>query len=122
MKKRVTFGAKDKRRDQRRPVSIEGSIGGVRVDLLDVSFAGVGGGTMALGDAAGLDLQEGQDTTLEFTGPDGQHVRLSVKIQRIDHDTGKFGAAFTELSDKDFDVIEKLMFPHRANAPAKAKA
>ena len=118
MKQRVTFGFKDNRRNQRRPVSIEGSIGGVRVDLVDLSLTGVGGGTIALGDAAGLDIHESQNTTLNFTGTDGQPVALRVKIERIDQAAGAFAATFDELSDKDFDAIEKLMFPRRGGAKA----
>jgi hypothetical protein len=111
---RVTFGAKEQRRDQRRPISIEGSIGGVRVDLVDLSFTGIRGGMLSLGDAAGLDLQEGEGTVLEFTAPNGERVALPVTIQRIDDQDGAFGAVFSELSSEDFDAIEKLMFPRRA--------
>ena len=116
MKQRVSFGIKEQRRDQRRPVSIPGSIGGVRVDLIDVSVTGIGGGTLALANAAGLNFQEGQDTTLEFTAPDGRQVTLPVRIRRIDNAAGDFGAVFTKLSDRDFDAIEKLMFPRRGIA------
>lgn len=108
---RVTLGAKEQRRDQRRPISIEGSIGGVRVDLVDLSFTGIRGGTLSLGDAARQSFQEGQNTTLEFAGMDGDTVSLPVTIQRIDDST--FGAVFSELSSEDFDAIEKLMFPRR---------
>ncbi len=119
MKQRVSFGAKERRRDQRRPISIEGSIDGVRVDLFDLSFAGVGGCTIVLGKSAGLNIREGQDATLAFTDPDGRQVTLSVKIQRIDHAAGEFGATFLNLSDRDFDAVEKLMFPRRGNAKAQ---
>ena len=118
MSQRFTYLSKEQRRDQRRPVSIEGAIGGVRVDLVDLSLTGVGGGTIALSGAAGLELREGQDTTLEFTDRDGQPVALRVKIQRIDHAAGAFAAALDELSDSDFDAIEKLMFPRRGAAQA----
>ncbi len=118
MTQKYSYGTHEQRRDQRRPVSIEGSIGGVPVDLVDLSVTGVGGGTIALGDAAGLDIREGQHTTLNFTGPDGQPVALRVKIERIDHAAGEFAAAFDELSDGDFAAIEKLMFPRRGAARA----
>ena len=118
MRQRVSFGAKERRRDQRRSVSVDGSIGGVRVGLIDLSLTGVGCGTVALEAAAGLELEVGQDTTLECTGPNGRQVTLSVRIQRIDAAAGEIGATFAELSDEDFDVIEKLMFPRRANAKA----
>ncbi len=116
MAQRVTYATHEQRRDQRRPVSIEGSIGGVRVDLVDLSVTGVGGGTIALGDADGLEFHEGQDTTLEFIGLDSQPIALHVKIERINHAAGEFGAAFAELSDHDFDAIERLMFPRRGAA------
>jgi hypothetical protein len=109
---RVTLGAKEQRRDQRRPISIEGSIGGVRVDLVDLSVTGIRGGTLSLGDATGQSFQEGQNTTLEFTAMNGDTVSLPVTIQRIDDNA--FGAVFSELSSEDFDAIEKLMFPRRA--------
>ena len=118
MSQRVSFGIKEKRRDQRRPVSIKASIGGVGVDLIDLSLTGVGGGTIALGSADGLDLKGGQISTLMFTGANGQLVTLPVTIQRIDDAGGEFGALFTELSDADFDAIEKLMFPRRGGAKA----
>ena len=118
MTQRVTYATNEQRRDQRRPVSIEGSIGGVRVDLVDLSVTGVGGGTIALGNTDNIELRAGQHTALEFTGPDGQPVALRVKIERIDHAAGEFGAVFDELSDHDFDAIEKLMFPRRGAARA----
>ena len=114
MRQRVTFGFKDKRRDQRRPVSIEGSIGGARVDLVDLSFTGIGGGAMELHNAANdLRIEEGEQTRLEITGAGGQKVSLQVTIQRIDRETGMFGATFRALSSAQFDAIEKLMFPRR---------
>ncbi len=116
MSQRVTIGVKEQRRDQRRPISIEGTIGGVRVELVDLSFTGIRGGTLSLGEAAGVDLQEGQSTTLDFTGSRGEEVSLPVTIQRIDNEAGAFGAVFSELSDEDFDAIEKLMFPRRGRA------
>ncbi len=119
MKQRVSFGAKEKRRDQRRAISIEGSIDGVRVDLIDLSVTGLGGRTIALRNSASLYIHEGRYATLEFTSPDGQQVALSVKIQRIDHAAGEFGATFLNLSDRDFDAVEKLMFPRRGNAKAQ---
>lgn len=120
MKRRVTFGTKDQRRDQRRPVSVEGRIDGIRVALLDLSVTGVGGGMIALGDAANLDICEGQSKTLQFTGPGpgDETVSLPVTIQRVDGTAGAFGAVFAELSARDFDAIEKLMFPHRAKTNA----
>jgi len=115
---RVTFGTKEQRRDQRRPVSIEGWIGGIRVDLVDLSLTGVGGGTVALADTAGMELQEGESTSLEFTGPSGEPVTLPVTIQRTGNGAGGFAAVFSELSGEDFDAIEKLMFPRRGKARA----
>ncbi len=120
MTHRVSFGTNEQRRDQRRPVSVEGRIDGGRVDLIDLSITGVGGGTIALGDAASLDIREGQNSILELTGANGQPVSLPVEIQRIDGEAGGFGAKFSELSDDDFDAIEKLMFPRRARSAAKA--
>lgn len=113
MKHRVTYAAKEKRRDQRRPVAIEGSIGGVRVGLADLSVAGVGGGTIALQDTPGAPLEANQRTVLEFTAATGRSVRIPVTIERLDHAAGAFGATFAELSDEDFAAIEKLMFPRR---------
>ena len=113
MGQRVTYATKEQRRDQRRPVSIAGSIGGIPVDLVDLSVTGVGGGTIALGNTDDIELRAGQRTALEFAGPDGQTIALGVKIERIDHAAGEFGAVFDELSDQDFDAIEKLMFPRR---------
>ena len=110
---RVSFRQKEQRRDQRRPVSVEGVIGGVHVRLINLSITGVGCVTVALANASGLDLEVGQDTILECTGPDDRKVTLSVTIQRIDTAAGQIGATFAELSDADFDAIEKLMFPRR---------
>ncbi len=118
MKQRVTFGAKDKRRDQRRPVSLAGSIDGTPVKLVDVSFAGVGGGFMELSSAADLTIGEGEVTTLTFKTADGQQVTLKITIQRIDLKSGAFGATFTALSGKQFDAIERLMFPRRGKTTA----
>ena len=54
MRQRVTFGFKDKRRDQRRPVSLAGTIDGVAVTLTDLSFHGIGGCTVEPGDLVKL--------------------------------------------------------------------
>ncbi|NKB48937.1 MAG: hypothetical protein GKS02_06185 [Alphaproteobacteria bacterium] len=113
MKKRTTFDAKEKRRDQRRPVSIDGMIDGVRFDLIDISLSGLGARTVALGQADGLELEEDQEASLTFTAPDNQQVTLAVTIRRIDHEAGEFGATFARISDQEFDAIEKLMFPCR---------
>ena len=113
---RVTFGTKEHRRDQRRPVPIEGRIGGVKVELVDLSLTGVGGGTVSLAGTSGMSLQEGESTSLEFTGPDGQTITLPVTIQRFDDGASGFGAVFSQLSGQDFDAIEKLMFPRRGKA------
>ncbi len=118
MKQRVTFGAKDKRRDQRRPVSLTGSIDGVPVKLVDVSFAGVGGGVLELRNAAELTIGEGELTTLAFTTAEGRQVTMKITIQRIDPKSGAFGATFTALSGRQFDTIERLMFPRRGSAKA----
>ncbi len=118
MTQRVSFAAKERRRDQRRSVSVEASIGGIQVGVIDLSFTGVGCGTVELGNVAGLKIEVGRDTILEFAGPDGRQVALPVTIQRIDDAAGQIGATFVELSDRNFDVIEMLMFPRRGAAKA----
>jgi hypothetical protein len=115
MRKRTSFGSKEHRRDQRRPVSIAGFLDGVRVDLIDLSMSGLGARTVALGQAPGLELEEGQEAKLTFTDPDNREVTLAVTIRRVDHEAGAFGATFTGLSEHGFDVIEKLMFPRRVD-------
>ncbi len=118
MRQRVTFGTKEQRRDQRRPVSIAGSIAGARVDLVDLSISGIGGGDLSLRGGVDVAIEEGQHTILEFAGADGTAVRLPITIERIDQATGEFGASITSLSDSDFDAIERLMFPRRGGANA----
>ena len=114
MKRRISFGFRERRRDQRRPVTVEGQIDGVRVTLLDLSMTGVGGGVNALGGAADLDLRAGEKRTLQFTGPDGATVSLPVSVRRVDGPARGFGANFAALSEREFDAIEQLMFPRRA--------
>ena len=143
MRQRVTFGFKDKRRDQRRPVSLAGTIDGVAVTLTDFSFHGIGGCAVERDDLVKLmpepkqvesenpdedqDAAQGVDdgeeknkedkiATLEFTAADGQQMTLEVNIQHTDHSKGTFGAIFTTLSSAQFDAIERLMFPRRGVA------
>ena len=90
--------------------------------MFDLSFTGVGVGTLSFEDTAKLELHEGEDTTIEFPGPDGQKLRVPIQILRIDHGAREIGATFCNLSDAHFDAIEKLMFPRRAKVAEKAKA
>ena len=137
MKQRVTFGFKDQRHDQRRPVSRAGSIDGAAVTLTDLSFHGIGGCFVEPADLVKLlpepkqiesekpkeDQDNGQGVddgeeenifaTLEFTVGDGQQMTFEVAIRRVDRSAGTFGATFTTLSNAQFDAIEKLMFPRR---------
>ena len=116
MTQRVTVGAKEQRRDQRRPVSIEGLLDGCKVEIVDLSLSGVGGGAVELREAQTLDLSEGQYAVLEFRGNNDQRVSLNVEIRRVFEDTGEFGVVFHDISDADFDTIEKLMFPRRGKS------
>jgi len=116
MKQRVSFGAKEQRRDQRRAVSIEASLDGHPVKIIDLSLTGVGGGGVELLETEALGLQEGQYAVLEFRGDNDQRVSLDIEIRRVFEDTGEFGAVFHDISEADFDAIERLMFPRRGNA------
>jgi hypothetical protein len=116
MTQRVSFSVKEKRRDQRRQVSIRGSIDGCPVEIVDLSLSGVGGGAVELRETQPLDLQEGQYTILELRGENEQHIELNIEIRRVFADTAEFGAVFHDISSSDFDTIEKLMFRRRGNA------
>ncbi len=143
MRKRYTFSFKEKRRDQRRPISLAGSIDGVAVTLTNLSFNGVGGCALEARDLVKLlpepkqdlaenadedhadgesdsqdldaceELEEDRIATLEFTVADGVYIMLEIAIRRVDRSTGTFGATFTNLSSRQFDAIERLMFPRR---------
>ena len=115
VRQRVTFGFKEKRRNQRRPVTVEGVVGGVRVDLFNLSFTGSGGRIVDYDAEAELPIEEGTVTTLAFTGAGAQEVSLTATIQRIDPATGEIGVTFSALPDRAFDTIEKLMFPPRGD-------
>ena len=115
MRKRTAFSTKEKRRDQRRPVSIAGSLDGAPVDLFDLSFGGLGGRADVRANTAELNFQEGQRVTFTFSGPNNKPVAWKVMIQRVDPRVGEFGATFVGLSSKQFDLIENLMFPHRGS-------
>lgn len=115
MKQRVTYSLKEQRRDQRRPVSIDGTLDGQPVQIIDLSLTGVGGGGVELIETDTIELQEGQYAVLEFRGYNDQRVSLDVEIRRVFEDTGEFGAVFHDISATDFDAIERLMFPRRGN-------
>lgn len=118
MTQRVTFSTKEQRRDQRRPVAIEASLDGQKVQIVDLSLTGVGGGGVELVETDTLELQEGQYAVLEFHGENNQRVSLNVEIRRVFEETGEFGAVFHDISATDFDAIERLMFPRRGSAKA----
>lgn len=113
MTQRVSFSSKEQRRDQRRAVSIEASLDGHPVQIVDLSLSGVGGGAVELLEKEEIDLQEGQYAVLEFRGDGDQRVALDIEIRRVFEDTGEFGAVFHDISATDFDAIERLMFPRR---------
>jgi len=116
MKQRVAFSSKEQRRDQRRAVSIEASLDGQRIKIVDLSLSGFGGGAVELQETESIDLQEGQYAVLEFRGNNDQRVSLNIEIRRVFEETGEFGAVFHDISERDFDAIEKLMFPRRGTA------
>jgi len=116
MIQRVSFSTKEQRRDQRRAVSIEASLDGHAVQIVNLSLTGVGGGGVELLETEALELQEGQYAVLEFRGENDQPVTLNIEIRRVFEDTGEFGAVFHDISAADFDAIESLMFPRRGNA------
>ncbi len=116
MKQRVAYSSKEQRRDQRRAVSIEASLDGRRIEIVDLSLSGFGGGAVDLQETESVDLQEGQYAVLEFRGNDDQHVSLNIEIRRVFEETGEFGAVFHDISDSDFNAIERLMFPRRGNS------
>ena len=115
MKQRVSYSTKEQRRDQRRAVSIEASLDGQAVRIVDLSLTGVGGGGVELVETDVLELLEGQYAVLEFRGENDQPVSLNIEIRRVFEDTGEFGAVFHDISAADFDAIESLMFPRRGN-------
>jgi hypothetical protein len=116
MRQRVAYSSKEHRRDQRRAVSIEASLDGHPIEIVNMSLSGIGGGTVELHEREELDLQEGQYAVLEFRGDNEQRVALNIEIRRVFSDTGEFGAVFHDISAADFDAIERLMFPRRGNA------
>ncbi len=118
MKRSICFTIKEHCSDQRRTASIVGSIDGVRVQVIDLSFGGTGGRFVLRANTARVNIREGQDAVLTLTGANGRQAVLSVRIAHMSYASGGFGATFTGLTSKNIDMVEKLMFPRRETVAA----
>ncbi len=114
MTRSVSVASKERRRDQRRPVEAEAWLDNFPITIVDLSMSGIAGSSPELKKKGNLKLRIGQFAGLEIApSEDEERLKFLVEIKRIDEAEGEFGAAFDQLEDEDFNLIEAMMFPRR---------
>ena len=108
MAKVVEVGLKERRRDRRRPVMLEGRLEGHAVAIVDVSFGGLAGAVEFLGKSTWLP-EFGSEMVLELAPNTDKARTFAVEIIRVDTIDGQFGARFLGLDDAQYRFIERLM-------------
>ncbi len=105
MRKRVTFAFKDKRRDQRRPISLAGSIDGVAVTLTNLSFHGIGGCAVDSRDLAKL-LPEPEPVESEGLADDPNDRQGKDESQSADDGEGEEKREEDRIATLEFAVAD----------------
>lgn len=104
----VTVMRKERRRDRRRQMQVEVLLGGLPVQLTDLSAAGFGAAIDAT-DRRPYDFRVGQRLRLEIFVPGTKPLSLQVEIVRAVGGNGVLGGVFLQLSDADYNAIEGLL-------------
>lgn len=99
---------KERRRDRRRGLNIEASLGGQEVLLTDLSAAGFGAALDAT-DRSPYSFRVGARLRLELKPPRGAPLSLPVEIVRELGENGVVGGVFVDLTDEAYNTIESLL-------------
>ena len=133
MAKVVAVYNKNRRRDQRRAVSlvaklsgVDARLNGIRVTINDISPGGVGisgeepdpddyadmdvivdEGEML--DIAALGLSVGDVASLEIILKSAEPLSIDIEIRRTNHEHGKLGARFINIENEGFNILEQIV-------------
>jgi hypothetical protein len=99
---------KERRRDRRRGLNLEATLGGHEVLLTDLSAAGFGAALDAT-DRTPFSFRVGARMRLELTPQQGAPLSLPVEIIRDVGDNGVVGGVFVELTDAAYNAIETIL-------------
>ncbi|MEO3429055.1 PilZ domain-containing protein [Pelagibius sp. CAU 1746] len=99
---------KERRRDRRRGLNLEATLGGHEVVLTDLSAAGFGAALDAT-DRTPFSFRLGAQSRLELKAPQGAPLSLSVEIVREMGDNGVVGGVFIGLTDAAYNAIEGIL-------------
>ncbi len=99
---------KERRRDRRRLLGLEATLGGDRVQLTDLSARGFGAALDAT-DRRPHDYRIGQRLRLDLQSEQGDSLSLSVEISREMGENGVIGGTFLGLTDEAYNAIEALL-------------
>ena len=104
------YQREERRRNMRRPTSVEAELKGHPVHVVDASLGGVGIGSVELMSEKDLGMAVGEEPELELRGADGRPAEfVPIEIVRTEPAHGRIGARFTGLSDDQFRLIELLI-------------
>ncbi|MGF1592182.1 MAG: PilZ domain-containing protein [Kiloniellaceae bacterium] len=104
----MTVMRKERRRDRRRAMQLEASLGGQQVVLTDLSAAGFGAAVDAT-DRRPQDFRVGQRLQLDLRWSGGNSLSLAVEITREIGENGIVGGVFIGISDETYDLVESLL-------------
>jgi hypothetical protein len=104
----LTVTRKERRRDRRRTLQLEASLGGLEVVLTDLSAAGFGAAIDAT-NRRPQDFRVGQRLRLDLRWSGGNSLSLAVEITREIGENGVVGGTFVGLSDETYDLVESLL-------------
>lgn len=129
MAKVVSVIQKDRRRDLRRCVSLDGLVNDGPVSVIDISASGVGAkilntpGPLSVGndgyeieivpkdsgDGAPAYFEVGTEATLKLLKDGEQILAVTIEIVRFEPDGDNLGARFINIADEQYRVIERLV-------------
>ena len=129
MAKVVAVRPKERRRDLRRSVNLDGLVNDGQITVVDISASGVGAkvfskpGPFAVGDE-GYELeivpvqisgntvgrfQVGGGAILKVLKDGDVILEVQVEVVRFDKNADSLGARFVDMTDAQYGVIEKLV-------------
>ena len=107
MAKVTDIHGKERRRDRRRGVILDGRLDGHPVRVLDVGFGGIQGAIEISGESEQLPII-GREYRLELDDGSGT-VWFVITVVRVNLGKGLFGAHFTGLDDEQYRNLERLI-------------
>jgi hypothetical protein len=115
----VGYIDQERRRDRRRAVIMPATLDGQDIRILDIGLSGFGADGAFERHDKSIWPETGARAELAFTDYKSRDMLMLVEITSADHETGRFGGSFIELSGLAFNVIEDLMLHRDLRAAAQ---